>query len=158
MAWTKRGNRGKGKRRPNPKPKIRTTKPVLKSELICVGNRKYVAELTLLTPGNSHLNETCRTKKLFQKTFCCQGMEKATNVMLPAFAMEIRPFMWGRGHDAKVVTEMKAVAPKVFSRIERRTSKLVIDVNVINKEDAAQVKVFLELPSSATHGISGSCR
>jgi hypothetical protein len=71
-------------------------------------------------------------------------MEKATNVMLPAFAMEVRPFMWERGHDAKVVAEMKAVAPKVFSRIERRASKLVMDVNVINKEDAAQVKIFLE--------------
>ena len=33
---------------------------------------------------------------------------------------------------------------EVFSRIERRTSKLVMDVNVINKEDTAQVEVFLE--------------
>jgi hypothetical protein len=30
MAWTKGGNRGKSKRRPNPKLKIRITKPVLK--------------------------------------------------------------------------------------------------------------------------------
>jgi hypothetical protein len=54
--------------------------------------------------------------------------------------------MWERGHDAKVVAEMKAVAPKVFSRIciERCTSKLVMDVNVINKEDAAQVEISLE--------------
>ena len=102
MARTSRGNRGKGKRRPNPKPKIRITKPVLKSKLICVGNRKYVAEITLLTSGNRHLNETCRTKKLFQKTFHCQGMEKATNVIPPAFAMEVNPFMWEREHDAKV--------------------------------------------------------
>jgi hypothetical protein len=50
--------------------------------------------------------------------------------------------MWERGHNAKVVAEMKAVAPKVLSTIERRTSKLVMDVNVINKEDAAQVKIF----------------
>ena len=144
MAWTKRGNKDKGKRRPNPKPKIRITKPVLKSKLICVDNRKYVAEITLLTPGNRHLNKKCRTKKVFRKIFRCQGTEKATNVVLPAFAMEVRPCMWGRGHDAKVVAEMKAVAPKVFSRIERRTSKLVMDVNVINKEDAPQVKAFLE--------------
>jgi hypothetical protein len=140
MAWTKRGNRGKGKRRPNPKPRTRTTKPVLKSKLICIGNRKYVAEVTLLTPGNSHLNETCRTKKVFQKTFRCQGMEKAKNVMLPAFVMEVNPCMWERGHDAKLVAEMKAVAPKVRATIEKRTSsKLVMDVTVINKENTAQV-------------------
>jgi hypothetical protein len=72
-------------------------------------------------------------------------MEKATNVMLPAFAMEVRPCMWERGNDAKVVAEMKAVAPKVFSKIERCTSKLVMDVNnVIIKEDTAQVEIFLE--------------
>jgi hypothetical protein len=71
-------------------------------------------------------------------------MEKATDVVLPAFAMEVRPFMWERGHDEKVVAEMKAVAPKVFSKIERCTSKLVMDVDVINKEDTAQVKILLE--------------
>jgi hypothetical protein len=72
-------------------------------------------------------------------------MEKATNVMLPAFAMEVNPCMWERGHDAKVGAEMKAVAPKVRAAIERRTSsKLVMDVTVVNKEDATQVEVFLE--------------
>jgi hypothetical protein len=102
MARTSRGNRGKGKRRLNPKPKIRTAKPVLKSKLICVGNRKYAAEITPLTPGNRHSNKTCRTRKVFRKTFRCQCMEKATNVMLPAFAMEVNPCMWEREHDAKV--------------------------------------------------------
>jgi hypothetical protein len=82
--------------------------------------------------------------EVFQKTFRYQGMEKATDVMPPAFAMEVRPFMWERGHDEKVVAEMKAVAPKVFSRIERCTSKLVMELNVINKEDVAQVEIFLE--------------
>ena len=145
MARTSRGNRGKGKRRLNPKPKIRTAKPVLKSKLICVGNRKYAAEITLLTPGNRHSNKTCTTRKVFRKTFCCQGMEKATNVMLPAFAMEVNPCMWERGHDAKVGAEMKAVAPKVRATIERRkSSKLVMDVTVVNKEDATEVEVFLE--------------
>jgi hypothetical protein len=115
MAWTKCGNKDKGKRRPNPKPKIRITKPVLKRKLICAGNRKYVADIALLTPGNRHLNKKCRAKKVFRKTFRCQGMEKATNVMPPAFAMEVSPCMWERGHDAKVVAEMKAVAPKVFT-------------------------------------------
>jgi hypothetical protein len=64
-------------------------------------------------------------------------MEKATNVMLPAFAMEVNPCMWEREHDAKVVAEMKAVAPKVRATIEKRTSsKLVMDVTVVNKEGA----------------------
>jgi hypothetical protein len=72
-------------------------------------------------------------------------MEKATNVMLPAFAMEVNPCMWEREHDAKVVAEMKAVAPKVRAAIEKRTSsKLVMDVTVINKEISAQVEMFLE--------------
>jgi hypothetical protein len=72
-------------------------------------------------------------------------MEKATNVMLPAFAMEVNPCMWEREHDAKVVAEMKAVAPKVRATIEKRTSsKLVMDVTVVNKENTAQVGMFLE--------------
>jgi hypothetical protein len=66
-------------------------------------------------------------------------MEKATNVMPPAFAMEVNPCIWEREHDAKVVAEMKAVAPKVRATIEKRTSsKLVMDVAVVNKEDAAK--------------------
>jgi hypothetical protein len=44
-------------------------------------------------------------------------MEKATNVMLPAFAMEVNPCMWDREHDAQVGAEMKAVAPKVRAAI-----------------------------------------
>ena len=36
------------------------------------------------------------------------------------------------------------IAPKVFSKIERCTSKLVMDVNIINKEDAAQVEISFE--------------
>jgi hypothetical protein len=87
MAWTKRGNRGKSKRRPNPKPKIRITKPVLKS-----------------------------------KSF---------------FAL-VTASMCPRLHCLRQGT------PKVFSRIKRCTSKLVMDVNVINKEDTAQVEIFLE--------------
>ena len=53
--------------------------------------------------------------------------------------------MWERGHDAKVGAEMKAVAPKVRATIEKRTSsKLVMDVTVVNKENTAQVGMFLE--------------
>jgi hypothetical protein len=54
MAWTKRGNRGKGKRRPNPKPGTRITKPVLKSKLICVGVAAALAESAVESKCEEH--------------------------------------------------------------------------------------------------------
>ena len=146
MAKTSRSKKGgtcSGRKRPNPKKKKNLRFAELTSKLVKAGSKRFIAKVELKSPSCWNHGRTDRPVKEWKKEFRCNGMEKAKTI-LDALEWSIRPNLYLR-QKSNEKKEHEAVARRrVCTRIERSTSKLMMDVNVIRKEEEFDVAIFLE--------------
>ena len=146
MAKTSRSKKGgtcSGSKRPNPKKKKNLRFAELTSKLVKAGSKRFIAKEELKSRSCWNHGRTDRPVKEWKKEFRCNGMEKAKTI-LDALEWSIRPNLYLR-QKSNEKKEHEAVARRrVCTRIERSTSKLMMDVNVIRKEEEFDVAIFLE--------------
>ena len=133
MAKTSRSKKGgtcSGRKRPNPKKKKNLRFAELTSKLVKAGSKRFIAKVELKSRSCWNHGRTDRPVKEWKKEFRCNGMEKAKTI-LDALEWSIRPNLYLR-QKSNEKKEHEAVARlRVCTTIERSTSKLMMDVNVI---------------------------
>jgi hypothetical protein len=143
LSRSKKQSSCNGRKRPNSNKKKTVRNTELKSKLVKISGREYIAKVELRSRARCDHGKPDRPVKRWRRHFRCQGIDRATAI-LSSLEWSIRPKLYDKLKANEDKEDEAAERRRACKRIEPWASDLVMDVSKIGKEKKFDVAIFLE--------------